>query len=212
MGGAAFQSLTDALDPAPIIVPKQHFVEWFSGDAIDTIWTVTTLAGSNTEQMSDGVNQGYEIITGTSSANRSSIAFNNIRHYEETGCVFIHVSQVTSTASIGSQTGLSATAPEIGDDTIAVGYDTALLGTNYMLKTERVSSTITDTGVAADTNFHKFKGQMRASSALASVDDVLSAVSTANLSINPMQPIHEVITRTAASKTARIRYYEAYNT
>lgn len=205
------QALVDYLN-APGVVPLQRMNDNFDGDTINERWSVNTIAGSNTEQMSDGVDQGFEIITDTTSVNRSSISFNAIRHYEETGCKVIHVSQAVSTTSIGVQGGLSNTEPDVGDDSIIVGVETAFDGSNFMLKTERSTNTIVSLGVAIDANFHTFEAELRASSGLGSIDGVLSAVSTTNLPTSPLQPIWEVITRTTASRTGRIRYMEAYNT
>lgn len=40
-----FDSLKLALEPSPTTIPKTHFVEWFSGDALDSIWTTNFPGG-----------------------------------------------------------------------------------------------------------------------------------------------------------------------
>ncbi len=51
-------------------VQKQRFVEWFSGDALDSIWTQTNSVGTGTFGMQDDIDgdsklqQGLQLITG----------------------------------------------------------------------------------------------------------------------------------------------------
>jgi hypothetical protein len=80
-------------------VQKQHFVEWFSGSALDSIWTERDLVGTGTFAMDDSVDGGYKISAGSGGTDQQQIDFNGIRHYEEQGCVMIAVSKHSSTSS-----------------------------------------------------------------------------------------------------------------
>ena len=69
----SFQALTS--------IQVSHFVEWFSGDTLDSIWTQSNHSGVGTFAMADEVDGGFKLSCGASSGNNSTINFNDKRHY-----------------------------------------------------------------------------------------------------------------------------------
>ena len=64
-----FNPLTD--------VRNQHFWDWFSGSSLDSRWTYNNVDSStDSSAMSDTVDGGYELITGTPNGARCAINFN----------------------------------------------------------------------------------------------------------------------------------------
>jgi len=209
VGGGAFQSLTDALDPAPAIVPKTHFVEWFSGDALDSIWTFDDITGTNSGAMVDGVDSGYAITTATTSFANAQIDFNNINHYDESASVCIGVVKNDSTTSNELSCGLASTETNQLDYAY---YRNASGTTNLHIHTADSSSAASvESSIARDTNWHKTQVTLQASSAILHIDDVLEAIATSNLPTIPQQPIFGQRSRTTAAKIGYIRYLEVYS-
>tara|TARA_R110000751_G_scaffold121160_1_gene221744 strand:+ start:31 stop:705 length:675 start_codon:yes stop_codon:yes gene_type:complete len=80
-------------------VQKQHFVEWFSGSALDSIWTQTSLNASPTFLISDASTNNGLAIAPNQTNSHGLVNFNNKRQYEPTGSVFIAVGR----HGVGSQ-------------------------------------------------------------------------------------------------------------
>jgi len=95
---------------------KQRVVDDFSGDTLNERWTTNNVSGSNTFQMSDNIDGGFEIVTGSSLNNAGSITFNNIRQYSNVGASVIQVSQSTSAVDRLKQGGLSNSSSFVGGD------------------------------------------------------------------------------------------------
>jgi len=208
-GGGAFASMTEALDPAPTIVPKTHFVEWFSGDALDSIWT---LDGTGSGAMNDAVNGGYRLTTTSTTNEDERIYFNNIRHYAHDGSVFISVASMNSATDSLMHTGLIEQLTDTTDTRIQL-YQFNPNETNVILVTSvNTVDNKVDTGVVISTDTIKYKMELKSASALAWMDDDLTAISTASLPDVAMQPFHSITTRTTAVKTSDIRYMECFNT
>jgi len=208
VGGAAFQNITDALDPAPQVVPKQHFVEWFSGDAIDTIWKVAHF-GSGSSGMDDSVNGGFQMTTGAISTNFSTLDMNTISHYDFDGSVAISVIKIDTTSSIfSSYYGLS-NGGAFQAHILASVKDSQ---SNYYLSNRASATTETVSSIAKDTSYHKHKVESTVASCRYHIDDTLEAISTTNLPDDKMQPFIQHRTSEDVAKTLNILYYEAFNT
>lgn len=210
-GLARQDSLLDHFEPDRSTLPLTHFVEWFSGDALDSIWTEKTF-GSGTYAMDDAIDGGFKMTTGAVTFDTNWIHFNDKRHYEQTGSVFEAVFKTTGTSLYLIKAGLINDPGDaiIGDDILA-GTDSAV-SANYFLETRGTSSTRTATGVAVDTNFHSFKGILFSASAQLSVDGILGASHTSTLPVEKLEPAFWATTRDGNAKTGHISYFEAYNT
>ena len=203
-GGAAFQSLTDALDPAPEVISKQHFVEWFSGDTIDTIWNINNVTGTGSVAMLDEVDGGLRVTPGTTAFDATQIDLGGMQHYEETASVFIGVVR-KQTGTTGRMFFGGVDANYNNSHHVLAWFDTT--GTLEI----RTGTTEVNTTVTPGTDWIKVKLDLRSSSALLIVNGVLEAVGTGTL---PTQPQNPAFGRqfVAAGDVGDIKYCEAYNT
>jgi len=203
-----FASLYEAFNPLTTEA-KTHFVEWFSGDVLDSIWTKANIAGTNTFQMVDSIDEGFEIITVGGSGTHGGLTFNNKRHYDPNDCVAIFVNRAVSTTAREIRTGFAETT--FLNQFILQTNDT--IDTNHELKYDN-ATTQTDvaTDIAVDETFHVHKLESTTSNIKLFIDGVDKATGTTDLPTVKMQPFFSVKSAEAVSKTGRIRYYEAYST
>lgn len=191
-------------------VAKAHFWEWFDGNGIDTTrWTQTDDQGSNTKQMSDGIDQGFEIVCGSNYNDRATIHFNNKRHYDPTASVYIAVQKVSDT-NMQLATGLSNDSNFGGHYGILQG----ILGTTYYtLSTNAASASSSNSTVAFDSNWHTHKLEFSSSDVKLYIDGVLEVTKTTDRPTNKCQAMWRNGNRLAgAGRTGYTRYIEAYNT
>lgn len=194
-------------------VRKQHFVEWFSGSTLDSIWTSYDQIGSATEAMSDSVDGGFEIQHSSTTNSWNGIYFNNKRQYEETGSVIIGVvKRIFGGDSGGYHYGLAGSNSTNQDQSANIVSDTAQT-TNFGLRTEDTSGAVTEGSTVVDDNWHSVKIELSASDCVMTLDGVSDATRTTNLPTIPLEPILYGISRSSASNDiTAIRYCEAYNT
>ncbi len=204
------RSLYELLHPLGVIAGQQ-VVDNFSGDSLNERWTTLNRAGTNTFQMNDGIDQGFEIISDTSELDSGVIAFNDINHYSETGSVNISVARLVT--SITDQFMFTGFTNDDGTSVDRVGLDTDSSGnTKFLLITTNVSNTTVDTGINLDLIFRLWRTEIQSSLCKLSDESGLLAISTTNLPDTPLQPYFRMGTRVFASRTGRIRYMEAWNT
>jgi hypothetical protein len=208
----AFRSLTDALDPAPAIIPEQHFVEWFSGAALDSIWTETQILGGGSGAMDDIVNGGYKLTNATGGSQWTGIGFNGINHYDRTASKFVSTFRRNTTSTVAI-CGLKEVASDGTNwNMVAMISDTA--GSFFELRSGTGSTTSDSaTTVSLDTNYHKFASELRSASMLGFVDDTLEVLKTDNLPAADLEPLFTVFSiDTSVERTGNILQYEAFNT
>jgi len=202
-----FQALTS--------VQTSHFVEWFSGSGLSTIWTTGGSGGSSS--MSDAIDGGLAIATSTTNNSTQYIHFNDKRHYDYQDSVVIAVQKI-STSPASFITGLIRSASGISNALLAAGVDLMGIGRgetgNYAIYTADGSTQSgTTSSVASDTEYHTFKGVMGSSNNLFYLDGVLEVTKTTNLcSTDGLQPFSAIRTGTTAVKTLNISFLECYNT
>jgi len=206
-------SMYETLEPAGFIEElDQHFVEWFSGDQLDSIWTFFDIVGTNSGGMDDTSNGGYKITTGTGSDNSAKISFNNIRHYSETGSKIIAVMQRIDSGGrpfVGLGNDVNDT---LNTHVIFAEIDSD--DTNIIIWSKDASTWSTsDTGIPeGSVSPFKIAIELRSSSAITYIDDDLVVVKTNNLPNAKCQPFFHMQNRTTAAQSARISYMECYNT
>jgi len=195
-------------------VNKQHFVEWFSGDALDSIWTQTTI-GAGTFAMVDAVDEGFSLLTSGSTSDELIIDFATKNQYSETASVIIAVRKVvTITGNNVSYVGLidtNANGFVAGQDFVTAEKHSGV--TNFSLQTgDGTSISRTSSSIVGDTNFHSFKIECGSSNIKLTLDGVLEVTKTSNRPTTNMQPAFEQLANDAAAYESRIRYLECYNT
>jgi hypothetical protein len=205
-------SLYDQLN-ASGTVAKQRVVETFTGDALDTDrWTTLNIVGSSTALMSDSVDGGLVMTTGTSINDGIRMGFNNKRQYSHTGAVGLFVVRKNSATINDTRFGIANNAGTYNNDcTLCVFHQSA----NIYLTTYPAGGYEggTDTGIDSDTNYHLAKIENLSSSAELSIDgSAVLATRTTNLATASGQPACKLQTSSATSQSSNITYVECYNT
>lgn len=211
---AKFASMYESFNPLTT-VNKQHFVEWFSGDALDSIWTFSQIIGAGgTQAMSDTIDGGLTITAGTSGTTRfTEIDFNGINNYSQTSSVVIIVAKVSATTNGGGRWGLNLIATTANSHRVGMGVDSDLSTTDYMILTsDGTSLTSSAATFALDTNYHSHKAEMKSASCEYTIDGVLEVTKTTNLPTVALQPMVTTLGRNSTNKTTNVIYVEVYNT
>ena len=188
---------------------RQRVVELFSGDSLNERWNENTVTGSPTFQMTDEIDQGFEILFNADEI--GSITYNNTgRVFDFDDVAFIFIARRTAgTTNDLTQIGLSKDELSTDtDDRFTVTNSASLSFYNFL--TENTSSTITDCSVVPDTVYHKFHGKIAGGIVTGHMDDSFETVHTTNLPDTGMQPIFRGL-RNTTNFSARIKYYEAWN-
>jgi len=199
-------SLLKQFEPQDSTVALQHSVEWFSGDSLNAIWSTTT-EGSGTVAMSDAIDDGLILTSGTVSGDATSIHFNDIRHYSNTGCVIVFV--IRGNNRDGRWQLANALAEEGALQLIMLQHGN---GSTFRFFTAGTSFTNTSTGITNDTNPHTVIMELTSTTGTCVFDGKLTNTATTNLPTLKLQP--EVLTRfeSTDASNCRVTYLEAYNT
>ena len=194
---------------------KQRFIEWFSGNSLNTDrWTTYVFNSAPTFQMGDSVNGGFEIVTAASNNTGGGITFNNIaRQYSKSGAVFICISQIDEASGETFQ-GLIYTHTTFNlfrNQTTISNINTE--ATMFTHTSDASADTQTATTQAPITGSPAlFKIETKSSSVEFNINGVLDVTTTSTLPAEDMQPRFSVRALSAATHTGRIRYMECYNT
>ena len=199
---------------------KQHFVEWFSGKSLPSYWTVFNYSGTNTFAMSDEVNGGLKITTGTGGDNRGLIRFqdassNAIRQYSSTASVCISVFKRVT----GDTRTWSGFTSGTGDQAVNSGNNAAITDESSQTYKRAISSDGSAlsgivTTVPIDTSYHSAKVEMRSSDFQATIDGSLQVTKSTNLpsGVARVEPVFGNWSIASSAKVGHITYMEAYNT
>lgn len=203
-------SIIEAQQPlgSPI---NQHFWEWFSGDALDSIWTQNNELGTPIFQMADAIDEGFEIVTDT--VETGSMDFNNIRHYSNTSAVFIMaVRKTAGSATDRFHIGLSKDQLNLNTNDRFQWGDSAGSTFKSLLTEDTTTFTIVDSTITTDTVWHYYRGELFTSYSKGYIDSNLEAITTANLPTNTMQPLFRAVQTTGGTNhSTRIKYMEVFN-
>jgi len=213
---------------APTQVMKQHFVEDFTGDSLDSFVWGKIVPDSGTAVMSDLVDGGLVITNPAASGNAICIAFNAnatnnvspmaVRQFSHSGSAFIVVEKFDTfsnyTNGDGAWSGFAADA-----NLSAGGANTCMVGvkgnnTDYRLQTTNGSGSQTRTasGVTADTNWHTYKAETTGSLASLTIDGIFIMTTTSTLPAAKMGINISAVGDSSNVAETYIRYIEAWNT
>ena len=195
---------------------KQHFIEWFSGSAIDTTrWTNTTQSGSGMSVvMNDLVDGGVRATSTGSGSNWGQLNFNNKRPFSKTGSVFIGVCK-----RIGG-TGVALIDFGMFGDNLNGNAKQAVMR-DYDNNTYKVlltgaatASSETDSDIVTDFSVHSYKIECTATPDVdLYIDGVLKVTKTTDLPNLDLQPgFKNFAQNSSGNAVCDISYIEAYNT
>ena len=214
LGITEFESMYESFNPLTT-VNKQHFVEWFSGSALDSIWTKTDVVGTGTFAMDDAVDGGFKITTGATIGNSSAIGFNGKNQYAHDGSVIIFVSKRTEDVDNNMYCGMgdeptTAPADTLSDYTMMEHREAY---TNIQHKTSNNSSATRTAGsVARSTSWINTKIELNGSNSIMYIDGVYDATITTNLPSTNISPVFNQQTVGSVAVSGSLRYCEVYNT
>ncbi len=208
-----FDTFYQVFNPIPKPIKyRTHFVEWFSGEVIDTIWTETDLGNGGDVAMSDEINGGFKMTTAAIGLNDSiTMSFNDINHYEPTGSIAVYVQRIEDAFQSNLYCGF-VEDKDHNDDKALMGQDHNV-SANFFLYTRNGSDTFNSTDIIEDNNYHVFKLILTPTNTEGFMEGVLKATNTTTLPNVALQPTMFLRQRTTAvAKVGHILYYEAYNT
>ena len=202
-----FANVYEMLTP-PAIVKKTWFVDYFDGDDKKAWWTFTDIVGTGSSAMLDSVDGGFQITTGATDDNESSINFNQIRHYFNTAAIIeVTAAAIAATrfrAGFSEDTDMTNSFALVDMDSDNVNYETST--------DDGTTETGTSTGIAVDTTTRKHKLILSSADVKHFIDGILKVTKTTNLPDAAQQPFFAVKARSTGAKTGTIRYMEAFNT
>lgn len=192
---------------------EQHFIEWFSGKQIPSYWTTSQGSGSGGyATMTDVVDGGLEVSSGTGSNNNFYILFSNSKTpFIHTGCTQIAVwKDIVSSTPKNVGCGFSATG---GTGNNSCFFKAApSIGSVFQCATRQTSSTHTGSSVTLDTEYHTFKMDLKSASIDYYIEDVLEVTRTTQLPIASLSPLAYGDDSASPSAKMRIKYMECFNT
>ena len=209
----AFPSVYEMTNPLTT-VRKQHFWDYFSGATLNSRWAVTN-TGTNNSAMSDEVDGGYNLSTGTAVNNRVAISFGGIHPYSQTASTLIGVVKRGDVADQLFYLGMSESedVASTSTDSVYCEDDEDGVDTKILLKTTRSGTTTEISSVTNNsTQWRTVKLENLTSSCVMTLDGISSVTSSSNTPTTPLQPIFQALTRESAQNTCSIKYIEAYNT
>jgi len=207
-------------------VAKQHFVDWFSGNTLDPLWTNTN-TNSGSTAMVNAIDGGIKLQTGTTNASYVQMDFGNKRQFNRVGCNIVWVFKAgvpsNATANTGwNQLGIGSANGNSGSIFfVTAGVHSGSTAHQFALRTMRSESFSTvDTTMANDDKWHTTKvnnasdGTATGGSATLWIDGILRATCSTNLQSSAlMQPIAYLgYGNDGVNKTLDINYCEAWNT
>ena len=192
------QSIYELINPDSTKVGKIHFVDYFWGDQLNRfVWGIETGGGAaGTVTMSNSVNGGVDLTTGTSYTNRATMGFaadstsgnpdNSALVFDSQGAVIQFIMKFTSHASSQPNAMTAGFHCERrGDNAGQNGCAVMLRGDNFKLRTcdNAHNQSESDSGLPNSTRFtnHFFRVEIQPTVASLAIDGVLSSSHTGSL-------------------------------
>ena len=193
------------------MVAKQHFVEWFSGSTIDSIWTQVDNTGTGTFSMVDAIDEGFGVISGTNTSDDSILTMNNIQHYDNQNSVYIAVVRRVS-ALMGANWGVYGNDPTLPNREAAFLLDDTTRTNKSLHTASNVSAGDTQGSVPSDTNFTTVKLVLSSANVTMDINGVFDVTRTTTLPTIAMTPfVNRAFARSTGGRESRVRYMEVYN-
>jgi hypothetical protein len=193
-------------------VRKQHFWDWFSGDSVNSRWTLVAV-NSGTGAMQDTVDGGFILTTGTTIGNTAYIHFADKKQYAHDGSVFIGVIKCASAGADEIPRIGIADHPDLNTSYTICGInDTGGAGFYDLRTRDGSTASSTNSTLADDASWHVHKVVTTSSDVTYTIDGVDSVDKTTNRNNIRGEPVITAHTRTSGAKTIEVRYLEAYNT
>ncbi len=209
-------SLLQVLVPSNETIPRGHFIEYFDGDVLDSIWQQNSIIGVGIFGMVDAIDEGFSLTVSAINPQLSSItASNSLQHFDPTSSILSSVQKRQSVQGT-VQWGLgNRTDGDLGNtlDQSATFQEVSTFTFVRASTINTLSQTSVDTSLAVNTNFHHTIMDLSATNVRFFIEGILEATITTNLpdSSSPLYPGFKVSTFAVAVSEGRIRYLEVFN-
>ena len=209
-------SMIESLEPSKAIISKSHFVEWFDGDVLDSVWEQNNIIGVGTYAMVDAIDEGFRLAVDAVNPQLSSItAGKSLQHFDPTSSIISSV-QRRSSAQGTVQWGLgNRTDGDLGNtlDQSATFQEVSTLTFVRLSTINTLSQSTVDTSLPVNTNFHHTKIDLSASNVQGIIDGILEATLTTDLpdASSPLYPGFKISTFAVAVAEGRIKFMEVFN-
>jgi hypothetical protein len=205
-----FSSLYEMFNPLTE-VRKQHFWDWFSGDALNSRWTFTDINPTGSGAMEDAVDGGYKLSAGASNSDQSMISFNDKRQYAHDASTIIWVWKTFETTNLDNGCGFYGGIGDFHINSAEIGCDSSA---NFDLSTRDNSTGTNTTGsVVKDTSYHTVKIVCDTADIELIIDGLTDVTKTTNRPTLKMQAgMRAKTTSGAVTHSVGATYVEAYNT
>ena len=209
-------SLLQVLEPSNETISRQHFIDYFDGDVLDSIWDQNNIVGTGTYAMVDAIDEGFRVAVDAINPQVSSIiAGNSERHFDPTNSIISSV-QRRQSAQGTVQWGLAnRTDGDLGNtiDQSAVFQEVSTITFVRGSTINGLNQTSTNTSLAVNTNFHHTIIDLSPTFAKFIIDGILEVTITTDLpdSSSPLYAGFKVSTFAVAVAQGRIRYLEVFN-
>ncbi len=121
-------SLLQVLEPSNETISRLHFIEYFDGDVLDSIWQQNSIIGTGTFAMFDTEDEGFSLSVDAINPQLSSItASNSLQHFDPANSILESVQRRASAqgtvqwglgnrtdGDLGNTLDQSATFQEVG--------------------------------------------------------------------------------------------------
>lgn len=209
-------SLLQVLEPSNETISRTHFVEYFDGDVLDSIWEQNNIIGTGTFAMVDAQGEGFSLAVDAINPQLSSItASNSLQHFDPADSIIESV-QRRSSAQGTVQWGLgNRTDGDLGNtlDQSATFQEVSTQTFMRLSTINGLNQTTVNTSIAVNTNFHHTIIDLSATNVKGIIDGILEGTITTDLpdSSSPLYPGFKISTFAVAVAEGRMKYMEVFN-
>ena len=209
-------SMIESLEPSKAIISRTHFVEWFDGDVLDSVWEQNNIIGVGTYGMVDAVGEGFRLAVDAINPQLSSItAGKSLQHFDPTSSIMESV-QRRQSAQGTVQWGLgNRTDGDLGNtlDESATFQEVSTLTFVRISTINTLSQTTIDTSLPVNTDFHHTILDLSATNVKGFIDGILEGTITTDLpdASSPLYPGFKISTFAVAVAQGRIKFMEVFN-
>ena len=226
-----FGSVYESYNQLPTI-PKQHLVEWFTGNSLNTDrWGFggSSAGTANSVAMADSVNGGVELTAGSSGwnkvwlttglsgtnakDNRDAVAL-DYKRFNPSGCSLICVMKCTTGFSTSDECGVQFGTEASGytnRNNSASSYFSFSKSNYQLVNMISGTNTRTQSSIAVDSEFHAHKIDLTSTYCTLSLDGVSAVTNTTGLVTTPVDVNICSSSANNLTCTFNVTYLEAWN-
>jgi len=209
-------SLLEHLERSRNTIALSHFVEWFQGDFLNTIWDQNSLFGVPVFSMVDEIGEGFSIFVPAVNPSVGSITSGNAeRQFDPINCIMESVQRsvlVNGRYACGFGNRTDGDLGNTLDESVFVSSSSVetfmqLTNINALLQTG------VNTSVGVDQIFHRTILDLSATNSKLKIDGILEATNSLTLP-DPLTKLYagiKIATFAVLEAEVRIKYMEVYN-